>query len=314
MNALLQVTLLAVEEGVPPDHIAATIVPIVGALFFCGSVYILLWSIYGAKKGALVYGTAFFGFGAMIGVYWWFGAPGTPVATGLTYFPGQESGVYAPKWYSMEPGSERAEFFEVTNSLDPFQTPQEYLGLEGLSQRQLENNDPYSSLTGDLSQAVDQMLAVYLPTGQGDTPIIGAERRKELTEAAGQPREGEKPATPFFTARAKPLNEEGDPTVLVTEAQGLRVAGAPLQVVANFSYTDESGAPKTREVVVEESNFFAFQDPGAIWFPSAVWTGVMGVLSLGCLLGLDRIEQREKRTVKEREPVGVAAGMSSRRA
>lgn len=312
MNTLQQVTLLALEEGVPPDHIAATIVPIIGALFFCGSVYILLWSIYGAKKGALIYGTAFFGFGALIGVFWWFGAPGTPVATGLTYFPGQANDQYSPKWYPMEPGSERADNFEITNSLDAFQTPEEFLGLEGVSEEELERSDRYSELTGDLSQSIEQMLSIYLPSGDGGTPVIGAERRQRLTEAAGQPQEGETPATPFFTARAEP-DEDGDPIVLVARDQGLRLAGAPLQVVANFDYTDEQGAPKTREVVVEESNFFAFQDPGAIWFPSAVWTAIMGVLALGCLLGLDRVEMREKRTVKERQPVGATAGSTASR-
>ena len=307
MNTLLTLTLLATEEGVPPDHIAATIVPIIGAFFFCGSVYLLLWSIYGWKKGALVYGIAFFGFGALIGVFWWFGAPGTPIATGLTYFPGQESNRYSAKWYPMEPGSERAENFDVTNSLEPFQTPQEYLGLGDLPDDELENNDAYSALAGDLSQAGDAMLAVYLPTGSGDSPIIGAERRTRITEAAGAPREGEMPASPFFTARVAP-DEDGEAQVLVTRDQGLRVAGATLQVVANFSYEDEQGAPKTREVVVEEENFYAFQDPGAIWFPSAVWTVVMGLLTLGCLVGLDRIEMREKQTLKERQPVGAGAG------
>ncbi len=306
MNAVLQTTLLALEEGVPPDHIAATIVPIIGALFFCGSVYILLWSIYGAKKGALVYGTAFFSLGALIGVFWWFGAPGTPVATGPTYFPGQDSDRYATKWYAMEPGSERAENFTVTNSLEPFQTPQDFLGLEDVPEDEIDTNDRYSALAGDLSQALDRMLAVYLPKGEGGAPLIGANRRAELVEAAGQPQEGETPASPFFTARAE-LDGDGDPIILVARDQGLRVAAAPLQVLANFSYTDESGAPKTREVVVEESNFYAFQDPGAIWFPSAIWTGVMGILALGCLLGLDRLEQREKQTVKEREPVDARA-------
>lgn len=303
MNALQQVTVLAVEEGVPPDHIAATIVPIVGVLFFCGSVYILLWSIYGAKKGALVYGTAFFGFGALIGMFWWFGAPGTPVATGPTYFPGQPPDQYQAKWFPMEPGSERADFFEITDSLDAFQTPEEFLGVEHLSDEELEGNDAFSNLDGDLSQAVDRMIEVYLPTGEGGSPVIGAERRARLTEAAGEPEEGEMPGTPFFTARAAP-DDDGEPIVLVARDQGLRIAGAPLQVVANFDY-EEEGAPRTREVVVEESNFFAFQDPGAIWFPSAVWTAIMGILALGCLFGLDRIEMREKETVREREPVGA---------
>jgi hypothetical protein len=76
----------------------------------------------------LIYGTAFFAVAGMIGVFWWFGAPGSPPNTGLRYFPGQDAGQYVPRWYAMEPGSERAEYFESTNDLGMLETPEEYLG------------------------------------------------------------------------------------------------------------------------------------------------------------------------------------------
>lgn len=304
--------LLALEEGVPGTHIAADIVPIVGFIFFAGSVYVLLWSIYGAKKGALVYSTAFFAFGAIIGVYWWFGAPGTPPATGLTFFPGQQSDRYLPKWFAMEPGSERASFFPVTNSLENFQTPEEFLGLEGASAEELDADPRFRALVGDVNTSIDTMLAVWFPTGPNDAPILGANRRAEMTELAAEAQadpsvvpETHGPASPFLTARAAFQEDSDQPQVFVAESRGLRVAAAPLQVVANFVNEDPDAPPDAVEVVVEEQTFYAFQDPGALWFPSAVWTGLMGLAFLVSLYGLDRVEQREKRQLREREPVEV---------
>jgi hypothetical protein len=45
---------------------------------------VLLWSNYGAKKAAGIYGTAFFGFSFILGVFWWFGGPGIPPNLGIT--------------------------------------------------------------------------------------------------------------------------------------------------------------------------------------------------------------------------------------
>ncbi len=305
-----QLLLLAAEtEGIPGTHIAAKLALPLGLLFFSGSVLVLLWSVYGARKGALIYGTAFFAFSLLLGVFWWFGAPGTPVATGLQNFPYQEADRYQGKWYAMEPGSERAEFFPVTNSLENFQTPAAFLGLEDVSPAELETRPAYRSLVGDLNNALGVMLQLYLPQDDAGSPIIGQQRRRELRARAGSPLPGERPGSPFFTARVKPIdpNDPSQPIVLVAEDRGLRVVGAPLQVVATFESTDPSGRPITREEVVEEEPFYAFKDPGALWFPSAVWTGVSALLFLACLFGLDRIEQREKKTIAEREPVGLRA-------
>ncbi len=300
----LDVLVLAQEEGIPPTHIAANIALPLGILVFCGSIYVLVWAVYGAKKGALVYGTAFSAFAAMMGVFWWFGAPGTPIATGLTYFPGQSNDRYQGKWYPMEPGSQRAGFFEVTNSLENLQTPVEFTGQQDVPPEQREANPASRALTGDLSAAIDSMIALYLPTGEDGSPIIGAGRRQRMMAKAGMPGPGEKPGDPFFTARVKPNPDDPSlPTIFVTEDRRLRVAGAPLQVVAHFVTADPEAPPRDRQVVVEEANWYAFKDPGALWFPSAVWTAVFGLLFVLCLAGLERVEQREKRTLAEREPV-----------
>ena len=147
---LTHVLFLASEgaEGISGDHIAAKLAVPIAVVIFCGSVFALLWSNYGAKKGALIYSTAFFGFTMMLGVFWWFGAPGTPTFGGVQNFPGQAADAYASHWYPFEAGSARAEYFASTQDLDNFETPAEELGLEGSSEEELEANPAYGALAG----------------------------------------------------------------------------------------------------------------------------------------------------------------------
>ena len=272
------------SEFIPPQHIAAKIGLPIGLLIFCGSAFLLLWSVYGAKKGGLIYGTAFFAFSTMIGIFWWFGAPGTPSGTAMEYFPGQSGDAYVAKWYPMEPGSKRASFFPVTNSFDNFESVAAYVGAPNTDKAVLEKQPRYASIEGDVSQAGEQMLAQFLPHDEQGGAILGASRRQKLQDAAGPPKQGESRATPFFTAQV-------DQVRVATAKDGTLVAGAKLTTFANF--TDADG--KTRQVPVENGTWFAFRDPGARWFPQAVWTIVSLLLFAGCLLGLDRLEQREKR-------------------
>ncbi|MDX1619978.1 MAG: hypothetical protein R3320_03245 [Nitriliruptorales bacterium] len=284
--------LLLADEFVPPDHVAANLSIPIAILIFGGAVYMLLWANYGAKKGAMIYAVAFFGFNFMLGVFWWFGAPGTPVATGLQNFPGQASDAYQGRWYGMQPGSPRANFFDVTNNFDQFETPEEFVGTE-------DPEDPsLAFLVGDLDQAGQIMLSQWLPTDDTGSLRLGANRRQELQQAAGEPQEGEARATPFFTAELEELK--------VAKDEGMRIAGAKLNTVANF--VEEGTTSVVRTEVVETGNWFAFKDPGALWFPSAVWTVVALVGFILSLFGLDRIEQREKR---ERGEVREAEDMAT---
>ena len=296
-----ELLILAAEEGVPASHIAAKIAVPIGILIFCGSVFLLLWSNYGAKKGGLIYGTAFFGFCAMLGVFWWFGAPGTPVATGLQNFPGQPGDAYQATWYPFEPGSERAENFPATadvttdDSLDaaePLQPVAEYLGMGDLSPEERQEDPEFASTNGDANSASDIMLNLFLRTRESDDPLLGGERRAEYIEAgeAGLAEQVENPdawerADPFFTAAVK------DETVELGRSEGTLLAGATVQAFTNF--VNEEG--ETLAVAVDEQPMFAFKMESNLWFPSAVWTGISLLLFALCLFGLDRIEQREKR-------------------
>lgn len=296
---LIDLLVLATEGGVPPGHVAANIAVPLGIVIFCGAVYALLWSNYGAKKGALVYSTAFFGFTMMLGVFWWFGAPGTPVATGLQNFPGQEPDAYQAKWFAFEPGSERAGYFPASEDLSNFEPPQSFLGLDGASEEELENQPAYGQLTGTLTQAGQLMVDMYLRV-EGGQQQLGGERRAEYQETAQQGLEDEAGADaddydradPFFTGVVE------DEQVRVTEDGGVKVAGANVLVYANFTPgPDVDGSPI--QVLVDEQPMYAFQQGSNLWFPSAVWTIVSLVLFVLSLFALDRMEQREKRALAE---------------
>lgn len=301
-----QALFLATEgvEGVSPDHIAAKIALPLGLIIFCGSVYLLLWSNFGARKGALIYGSAFFGFNFMIGIFWWFGAPGTPIATGLQNFPGQTTSEYQAHWHPFEPGSERAGYFDVSNSLDGFRTPEEYLGKGGMSEEELEADPAYSDLAGDLDQAGGQMITMLLRIQDGEVRIGGSLRTEyqdtadaALADAVDNPEDYDR-AEPFFTG-------EFQDGVLITEDQGVRVAGGNVTVLANFVDMDTGDS---QSFPVDTRPMFAFQQPSLLWFPSAVWTLVSLIGFALCVFGLDRFEQREKREhlhVEEPESLAV---------
>jgi hypothetical protein len=304
-----QALFLATEgvEGVSPDHIAAKIALPLGLIFFCGSVYLLLWSNFGARKGALIYGNAFFGFCFMIGIFWWFGAPGTPIATGLQNFPGQNPTTYASHWYTFEPGSERAGSFPASNSLDGFQSPAEFLGKQGMSQEQLESDPMYADLVGDLSQAGDQMIALYLRRDASGETRIGGSLRTEYQDAGAEALaaavdnpDDYKRANPFFTAQF----QDG---VKIRMDQGVRLAGGEITVIANYEPRNAESAAEPQAFPVDTVTMYAFQEPSRIWFPSAVWTIISLIGFALCVFGLDRIERREKREAAEvEEPESLA--------
>jgi hypothetical protein len=294
-----ELLILATEgaEGLSGDHIASKLAVPIGILIFCGAVYLLLWSNYGAKKGALIYGTAFFGFCAVLGVFWWFGAPGTPVATGLQNFPGQAADAYQAKWYPFEPGSERAAAFPDANDLGSFQPVDEFLGLGGQSPDELESDPMYAATNGDVTQASQLMVDVFLRIGEDGNVGLGGERRTAYqddgfamlvdefgADAAEEFTRGE----PFFSA-------EPD-TLLMTRDQGTLLTGAEIVAYVNFA-----GPDGQVRYAVDSQPVFAFKTPDLLWLPSAVWTIVSLLLFGVCLFALDRIEQREKRMVEEAE-------------
>lgn len=284
-----EVLFLAVEEAIPADHpVAALAIPL-GLLFFSGSVYLLLWSNYGARKAAAIYGTAFFGFSFILGLFWWLGGPGIPTGLGITHLPGQTNDHYRERWYAFEPGSERAGFFPAVNNPDDFIPLEEFAGVDHMGEMEMLADPMFASLSGSVSQAVDRMNGQFLPIDENGVAQIGVQRRSAYEEDArtGQP-EGSRRATPFFTSEAVE-----DPRLIVDDATGVRLVTTEFQAYAMF--VDDEGIPFDPVPVGEPTRWFGFFDPGAVWFPPALWTGIAFGLFLLSLFWLDRLEQREKR-------------------
>lgn len=291
--------------GLSPDHIASDLAVPIAIVIFCGAVFALLWSNYGWRKGGLIYSVAFFGFCGFIGVFWWFGAPGTPVATGLQNFPGQAGDAYQPQWYPFEGGSERSEFYDADDTFEvtedgsvergDFETVAEFVGTTD------EEDPKFASISGDLDGVADDMVDQYFPRNEADGIDIGASFRTEIQEAVAdidpttlddaEVIDGEEPSFFAFTAQVA-TDEDGEPQVFITKDEGQRLAAAKLEVVAEFNNADATPAGSA---VVATTEWFAFKDPGAIWLPSAVWTGISFLIFALSLAALDRIEQREKR-------------------
>jgi hypothetical protein len=99
-------TVLASEaHGIAPDDWRAKIAVPLGAFIFLGSVYMLVRSNLGTRRGYLVTATSLFGFGIIYSLFWTFGAPGTPPATGPQNLPGQELDAYEDTWRAFAGGS-----------------------------------------------------------------------------------------------------------------------------------------------------------------------------------------------------------------
>jgi hypothetical protein len=283
------VRLVAVEQAVPADHPASLLAVPLGLLFFSGSIYLLLWSNYGARKAGAIYGTAFFGFTFLIGVFWWLGAPGIPPNLGITHLPGQTNAHYQDRWYAFEPGSEREGFFPVTEDTGAFDSIEAFLGLEGQAEEDILENPRYASLAGSVAQASELMRDQFLPIDENNVAQIGRDRRSEYEEdaLAGQPDEAEGRATPFYTAEAV-----GDPMITTDPEAGTEVLMVEFQAYATF--VDGEDIPLEPIPVGDPQPWFAFYDPGASWFPSSLWTIISLIGFALSLFWLDRIEAREK--------------------
>lgn len=291
---MTELLFLAVEEAIPADHPAAYLAVPIGLLFLSGSVYLLLWSNYGARKAGAIYGTAFFGFAFLIGVFWWFGGPGIPQGLGISHLPGERPDDYADDWYAFEEGSERASFFQGIEELDAFESVESFAGVEGLPIEEIEEDPVYGSLAASVGQAEQDMLEQFLPLDDNNVAQIGTERRQGFEEDAAdqEPEDAVGRAQPFFTAQAV-----DDPMVREDPETGILLVAQEFQAYATF--TDEDDIPLDPVPVGDAEYWFGFYDPGMVWLPSAIWTGIAFVSFLASLLWLDRLEMRDKRLEAE---------------
>jgi hypothetical protein len=288
------VRLVAVEQAIPADHPASWLAVPLGLLFFSGSIYLLLWSNYGARKAAAIYGTAFFGFSFLIGIFWWLGAPGIPPNLGITHLPGQTNAHYQDRWYGFEPGSERDEFFPITEDTGAFRSVEAHLGLEGQSEDDILENPRYAALSGSVAQAEELMREQFLPIDENNVAQIGRERRAAYEDdaLAEQPDEAAGRATPFYTAESV-----GEPMIAEDPEAGTEVLMVEFQAMATF--VDGDDIPLEPIPVGEPEPWFAFYDPGASWFPSSLWTIISLIGFALSLFWLDLMESRERRLLAQ---------------
>ncbi|MCC5948199.1 MAG: hypothetical protein JJT89_07055 [Nitriliruptoraceae bacterium] len=294
---MMELLFLAVEEAIPADHPAAYLAVPLGLLFMSGSVYVLLWSNYGAKKAGAIYGTAFFGFAFLIGVFWWFGGPGIPAGTGISHLPGQTGDHYSDQWYGFEATSPRADFFDIDGI--EFQSVEAFAGVPDLDEEELQDEPLFGSLAGQAGTAQSAMQEQFLPVDDNNVAVLGTTRRAAYEEdaVAQEPADAFGRAQPFFGVQTV-----GDTLLGEDASTGLLIAAQTFQATATF--TDEDGIPFDPVPVGDEVTWYAFYDPGAEWIPSMIWSLISLVGFALSLFWLDRLEMRDKRreTVEVEEP------------
>ncbi len=102
---------------------------------------------------------------------------------------------------------------------------------------------------------------------------------------------GDAPGDAIYTATlAELVRLVDDPST------GLLFASATFQAVANFTDADDTPVGTIPEG--EPQVWFAFHDPGANWFPSALWMTISLAGFALSLTWLDRLKQREKRLAR----------------
>lgn len=163
---LVAIPVLA-AEAIPPDSPLAMLAVPLGILIFLGSIYLLLRANLGTRRGYLVLGTSFFGFIFIMSLFWGFGAPGTPQATGPANLPGQQPDAYVPHWVPFAETSrlaDRPEYQFVTENPDRFgPVPPEFeeeaeSGIDSI--RQFFAEETSNDLVGGIWEAVETEYAV----------------------------------------------------------------------------------------------------------------------------------------------------------
>lgn len=220
---LTELLILATEGGIPASNPWAKFGMPLGSIIFIGSVYLLLRSNLGTKRGYLVMATSFLGFTFLLALFWTFGAPGTPPATGPQNLPGQELNEYEPIWVPFAPDSEVANqptYAVVQNFPDGF-------------------GDVPADFAEEAESGANEVITFFAGLSDPYQPILGGLEEPEILGYA----EAEN-GRPIIAVNAQPtcqLNSSGE---LPPECQGLQpgdvVPGAEQQLF--FAFFD-AGAP-----------------------------------------------------------------------
>jgi len=261
---------LATESGISYESPLAKLAVPLGVAIFLGLPYMLMRSNLGTLRAYLVLATSFFGFMALLSLFWAFGAPGTPAATGPTNLPGQTQDEYQPIWVPFAEDSLLAE-----------QTP--YSDLVGTE--------------GAFSEEIPEAEAENITTGVNDTKnFFSAD-----ADDSGYPPKVDATAAvaegPFYAR-----TPDGQPVIRVTygatyqfDEEGNLPAGVDDDQVGTVIPEGEEGAAFFTA--------YALFDAGNPVFPSLVLFGISLIGFLPHALWLYRDEQKESEEGRELEVV-----------
>lgn len=313
MIAAVVLAVAAAEEYVAPDDWRGAIALPAAVLIFFGAVFLLLKANLGTRRAYLVEATCFFGFMAILSLFWGLGAPGTPQFTGPQALPGQPADYYTPKWVAFAGDSTLAdERFPIVKQYPEGFQPEGGEGQEEAADEggEAETGQAETEGASDAASGGAEEIGNFFREQRGGTQLIGDDWVQDGEPLAATAGNGEKVvgatyAKPFaFDADGQiPEGPDGDP--LFSEEE----IGQPIPE----DFTVPSGVDDDVAQLVTPERFtaFAFFDPGFPIFPSLV----MMVLSIGgfilhtLLLAWDESRERERSVeeiVVEREPVGAA--------
>ena len=281
---------LATESGIPASHAWAKLAVPIGIAIFVGSTYLLLRSNLGTRRGYLVLGTALWGFTFILALFWTFGAPGTPAATGPQTLPGQQLNEYEPTWYPFAGDSQvagRPEYAAVKSYPDGFGPPPESFAEQAV----VGAEEIGTFFTADVAEGPDARQALFTGDFELDEATIVS-----TTATNGFP-------VVAATYRLSQGTIEEQQAIVETQRAAL--------LAADPTYTEEellAAVPDYEIPEVREYTLFAFFDKGNPIFPSLLVAGIVAVLFALHTVLLARDEAREKRerasdAIAEREPV-----------
>lgn len=292
MNWLL---ILAAEgHGIPGSDWRAQVAVPIGVILFIGSVYMLVRSNLGTRRGYLVTATSLFGFMIIYAAFWTFGAPGTPPATGPQNLPGQELDAYEDVWRPFAGDSTLADdpAYEVVKTHpEGWATTPEEAGLP-------------ANIKGQADTGSDDIKTFFsTPAGPLTAPPIAgtwAEVERHYAKAAN--------GRALIAVSYKPTYQVGQLPPGTELAEG---EAPPLTPDGEAVADDESNiAPEGTEIgaPVEDAEpykAFAYFDPGSPMFPSLVTLAIMIVLFIlhALLLAADERKERREREAASVQPV-----------
>lgn len=297
--------ILATEGGIPTSNPWSQLAVPLGILIFVGSVYMLIRSNLGTRRGYLVMSASLWGFTFLLSLFWTFGAPGTPANVGPQNLPGQELDEYQPIFVPFAADSEvaTAEDSPYAAALDfPNgwgEVPADFQGTAEIGVQNISSFfaglDTAGEVPGTYFPILDGTEELAAPAvyavADNSRPMIGATFVNTCQLGVGQDANGDDVAE----------------DALPPYCEGLQI-GDPIPADA----VDAAGEP-----VRQEQTLFALFDAGTPSFPSLLMTGILFVLFAVHMVLLARDERREAREtlaerneneeveVEERATVGV---------